>query len=85
MEHSEIVIRPDFIQMASGSFLCSHFPDNHGDWSDTERESFMQDNMWRPLEYTPTKEVMSYIEATALELESAYKLGVEHGRHRREV
>ena len=60
----------DFIQLASGHYLTKVVPDNWEDMDDNAAYEFIESNIWQPIEYWPTNEVIAEINNLAFVMAS---------------
>ena len=53
------------LQLCSGHYLCSNYPDNWNDLTEDAQLEFVEDNLWQPMENEDPEYVMQCIENAA--------------------
>lgn len=78
------MLKPNFIQVASGEFLGIQLPDNWSSMLNHELHTFVEDNINVRHEDAETIDTINSIVAHAVSLEEMFNLGVNYASQRSE-
>ena len=68
----------ELFQILSGNFICQTVPDNWQELDDEEQDEFIQENVWQPLEYHNSSEILELIDSsTSTMIEFLKEKGIE--------
>ena len=67
MENSSNIKLTEFeiFQALSGNFICKTIPDNWQELDEEEQDKFVQENIWQPLEYCNSSQILELIDDSA--------------------